>query len=352
MNFGKKKFFAFTLAVVMSFCFLSAVPGFQQEAQAATVVEQRLQEYMNANPVGGAAYNCMAFAKQVFKYVFGYEATGIDYHGNYRSDCSMAVSGRIANEGCGQLQGTTSANVSVESLKALIAQAQPGDILQAMTGGHGKHTMVLVSADDNGISVYHGNWNGKIAFHTFTYEEFAGRWSHSVTVYHANNYDYINNPLNATPVNVGLTVQGGEKVAPRAYQIDGVNYFSLRDVAYLLKDTPLKFNVSTEGGLTLLLGEDLELNGTEMTAGDGSKKHAKAGAGTLNVDDQVLESNYYVIDDNVYIPIRELAKAVNFSVEWNNAEQCVEVSFIDNMMEKVFEGKGSILLSDAIVEFK
>ena len=348
MSFGKKKFLALTMALVMMFGFMSAIPGLQQDAQAATVVEQRLQAYMNANPAGGAAYNCMTFAKQVFKYVFGYDAAGIDYHGNYRSDCTMNVTNRIGNANCGQMQGQVTTGITAATMRDVALNAQPGDIIEAMTGSHGKHTMVLVSANDAGLTVYHGNWNGRIAYTTFSYEKFVAKWSHAVTVYHATNYDFVNNPLNAAPVKAELEVTGLERIAPSVYEIDGVNYYPLNDVAYLLQDTPLAFDVATEGGLTLLPGK-VNGNVAEPSKPAVTKQSAKPGAGSLKVGEETLDSAYRVINGSVYIPIRELANALGFAVEWDEAEQCAKITFMEDLTDNLFEDSSKLLRGNSMV---
>jgi hypothetical protein len=338
----KKKFFALSFAFVMICSLGLAVPVLQSQAQASTIVEQRLQEYINANPAGGAAYNCMTFAKEVFKYVFGYEATGIDYHGNTRSDCSMEVKGRLGNTGCGQLTGETLGNVSSESLREMLSSAQPGDIIQAMTGGHGKHTMVLVNADDEGITVYHGNWNGKIAYTTFSYEKFVDKWSHTVTVYHATNYDNINNPLNADPVVASLTLEGNA-VYPKAYVIDGVTYYSLRDISYMLTDTPFEFSVSVDSCLNINIGSKLATDGTEMVATDGNKKNASLIETTVKVNNNEVAVSYYEIEGKAYFAIRELADLVGFTVEWNAEDQVTEISFVDDLMDDLLSVDSNVL---------
>ena len=50
----------------------------------------------------------------------------------------------------------------------------------------------------------------------------------------------------------------GELVSPQAYNIDGYNYFKLRDVAYLLNGTTSSFNVtwdSAQDAVNLISGE-------------------------------------------------------------------------------------------------
>ena len=334
MNFWKKKIFVFTMTFVMMFGVMCAVPALQTEAQAATVVEQRLQEYIEANPAGGAAYNCMAFAKQVFSYIFGYEAAGIDYHGNAKEECTMNITDRLGG-GCSQVTGETAGNVSAESLKNLFSNAKPGDIIQAMTGSHGKHTMVLVGADDSGVTVYHGNWNGKIAYTTFSYEKFANKWSHTVTVYHATNYDQLNNPLNAVPVNASLALEG-ENVYPQTYVIDGVNYYSLRDLAAVLAETPYEFAIDSENGLSFTVGEEFTADGTEMQKAESDRKTASLINASVDVNGEEKAVSYYEIDGKAYFAVRDMADLIGFDVEWNEDEQTVEIKYIDSLLDDDF----------------
>lgn len=353
MNFWKKKIFVFTMSFVMMFGVMCAVPALQAEAQAATIVEQRLQEYIDANPAGGAAYNCMAFAKQVFNYIFGYEAAGIDYHGNAKPECTMNVTNRLGGSNCTQVTGETAGDVSTESLKTLFSNAKPGDIIQAMTGSHGKHTMVLVGADESGVTVYHGNWNGKIAYTTFSYEQFAGKWSHTVTVYHATNYDQLNNPLNASPIKASLALEG-ENVYPKTYVIDGVNYYSLRDMAYLLAETPYEFAISNDDGLNFTIGEELNVDGTEMLEAGADKKTASLINTNVKVDGEEKAASYYEIDGKAYFSIRQLAELIGFEVDWNDAEQIVKIKYVDNLLDQVMSFDSGVadinanIMSDSI----
>ena len=349
MNFWKKKIFVFTMSFVMMFGVMCAVPALQAEAQAATIVEQRLQEYIDANPAGGAAYNCMAFAKQVFNYVFGYEAAGIDYHGNAKSECTMNVTNRLGSGDCAQMSGETSGDVSVESLKNLFANAKPGDIIQAMTGGHGKHTMVFVGADESGVTVYHGNWNGKIAYTTFPYEKFANKWSHTVTVYHATNYDQLNNPLNASPITASLALEG-ENVYPKTYAIDGVNYYSVRDMAYLLEETPYEFTVSNgDSGLSFTIGEKLNTDGTEMLEAGADKKTASLINTNVKVDGEEKAVSYYEIDGKAYFSVRQLAELIGFDVGWNNAEQTAEIKYVGDLIDRVMSFDNDVVDIDTCI---
>ena len=60
----------------------------------------------------------------------------------------------------------------------------------------------------------------------------------------------------------------GEAVNPQVYNIDGNNYFKLRDVAYLLNGTTSSFDVtwdSAKNAVNLLAGQSYTVVGDEMT---------------------------------------------------------------------------------------
>ena len=344
MKLGKKRVLSLAFALAMAVSVFGTLPGFAPTAQAATVVEQRLQEYISAHPAGGAAYNCMTFAKEVFQYVFGYNPGKIDYHGNARSDSAAEITYRVGSNTCGQISGETAGDVTVENLKALFSTVQPGDIIEGMTAGHGMHTMVVVNADDAGVTVYHGNWNGKIAYTNFTYEKFAEKWSHVVTVYHATNYDALVNPLNAKPVTADLTLEG-EKVEPKVYSIDGTKYYSLRDIAYLMGETPYAFTTQMDENEQMIftLGVKMATDGSEMTATDGNKKNADLINGKILVNGEVKDVDYYMIDGRSYFAIRDLADLVGFDVEWNADANVAEITFVDDLVDTMMSVDNDIV---------
>ena len=62
----------------------------------------------------------------------------------------------------------------------------------------------------------------------------------------------------------------GKTVAPQAYNIDGYNYFKLRDVAYLLADTTAPFNVTWSASqstvVNIVPGQKYQKVGGELSA--------------------------------------------------------------------------------------
>lgn len=97
----------------------------------------------------GGAIQCFGFARMVFYRLFGVNMPN-RYYGNarykYQSSENVELVGQIAG-----------GNVTVTSAKNLLQQGKLGDIIQASGASYGQHTMVFVSADDSGVTVYDCN---------------------------------------------------------------------------------------------------------------------------------------------------------------------------------------------------
>ena len=118
------------------------------------------------------------------------------------------------------------------------------------------------------------------------------------------------------------------------YNIDGENYFKLRDVAAVLKDSKVKFGVEYKDGLvTLTKGADYKVLDTDQ-------KEVKAESEAMLTNDKVkvgetdLTAKAFKIDGNNYYRVRDLGKALDFGVDYDEEANTVILS-----SEKVAENK-------------
>lgn len=118
------------------------------------------------------------------------------------------------------------------------------------------------------------------------------------------------------------------------YNIDGENYFKLRDVAAVLKDSKVKFGVEYKDGLvTLTKGADYKVLDTDQ-------KEVKAESEAMLTNDKVkvgetdLTAKAFKIDGNNYYRVRDLGKALDFGVDYDEEANTVLLS-----SEKVAENK-------------
>ena len=115
-------------------------------------------------------------------------------------------------------------------------------------------------------------------------------------------------------------------VAIYGYNIDGENYFKLRDVAAVLKDSKVKFGVEYKDGLvTLTKGADYKVLDTDQ-------KEVKAESKAMLTNDKVkvgetdLTAKAFKIDGNNYYRVRDLAKALDFGIDYDEASNTVLLS--------------------------
>lgn len=140
----------------------------------------------------GGAIQCFGFARFAFNKLFDCDMPAW-YVGNkrymYGTNQNVVVIGQLAG----------SAQVNATSVKNLLQQALVGDIIQAC-GSFSQHTMMVVGADADGITVYECNWGGDVQIHQrkISYASFAADYgtNHAesecgVTLYRAANYDSL-----------------------------------------------------------------------------------------------------------------------------------------------------------------
>ena len=123
--------------------------------------------------------------------------------------------------------------------------------------------------------------------------------------------------VNGTPVDIG------------AYGIGGSNYFKLRDVAMLLKDTQGKFQVGFDDAtkkITLTTGEGYTAVGGELAARDSVNRIGNPTASAIFVDGQAVDLMAYNINGNNYFKLRDLGSALGFAVTWDEASRTVNIT--------------------------
>lgn len=144
----------------------------------------------NGNSSYKGTYGCFAFAKKAFNIMYGVDCASA-YSGsrkyNYGTPTNLILVSRLAE---------TKNSVKSSEVKDALICAQTGDILQVgrYKSSEAKtttpHTMVLECVSDNGITVIHGNYNGKVARTYFTWESF--------------KKNYLKNPNDKTGVGVSV----------------------------------------------------------------------------------------------------------------------------------------------------
>jgi hypothetical protein len=134
--------------------------------------------------------------------------------------------------------------------------------------------------------------------------------------------------LQATPTPFAVTVDG-KTAAFDAYNIEGANYFKLRDLAYTLSGTPKQFGVgwdSAYNAIRLTSGQAYIPVGGEMTKKDNDIKTAAPTSARIFLDGKEVFFTAYTIDGSNYFKLRDIGRAFNFGVVWDSAGQTIAIT--------------------------
>jgi len=121
----------------------------------------------------------------------------------------------------------------------------------------------------------------------------------------------------------------GEEYKFEAYNIEGNNYFKLRDIAMLLNknNAEAQFaNVTWDDVnkvVNVIPHQKYVPVGGEFAEGDGTSKLAQYGASELYLDGFPIGVRAYLINGNNYFKLRDLAEIFMFDVDWDAAANSV-----------------------------
>ncbi len=146
----------------------------------------KLASIMTVHPNGknlGSGYSfagasqCMGFSREVFYRMYDQQARW-----NYDGSPKSASDGKMYSI------TASSTSYSASSIKGVINKAKPGDVLQMNTPK--MHTMIFVSKDADGFTVYDANWTASntVSVRYVKYGAWASRNSSGITLLHATNY--------------------------------------------------------------------------------------------------------------------------------------------------------------------
>ena len=129
----------------------------------------------------------------------------------------------------------------------------------------------------------------------------------------------------------------GKDVVISGYNIDGYNYFKLRDLAAVLKDSQAKFGVDYKDGVvTLTKAADYKVVESDQKPVKAESKGMLTNDKVL-VGDKTLTATAYKIDDLNYYKLRDLGKELGFGVGYDEATKSVLLTSVVNEKEEVKE---------------
>ena len=121
------------------------------------------------------------------------------------------------------------------------------------------------------------------------------------------------------PTSQNLTVNG-EKKNTEIYNIDGNNFFKLRDMAMLLNGTSSQFSVdfdAASGTIAVKTGAAYTSVGGELTTGTDKSASAVLSEQKVTINGSAVELTAWNIGGNNFFKLRDLGEALNFNVDWD-----------------------------------
>lgn len=145
-------------------------------------------------------------------------------------------------------------------------------------------------------------------------------------------------PVTAQAANVVLSPQkltvDGKPVECEAYNIDGSNYFKLRDLAYVLSGTDSQFSVGFYeliSTVRITTGEAYTPIGGELTTGVDNSSTAQVSSQAIVIDGATRSDlSVYNIGGSNFFKLRELGDALGFTVGYDQATNTVTVTSTPN----------------------
>lgn len=141
---------------------------------------------------------------------------------------------------------------------------------------------------------------------------------------YADELSALQNPM-AIPTPSAVLLNG-KSIIFDAYNISGANYFKLRDLAYVLNGTDKQFAIEYDNEtkrISVLTGNSYTQLGGEMSSRGKDAKIAALSSVGVYFDRMYSEMWAYNIGGNNYFKLREIAKALDFSVEYDAATKTI-----------------------------
>jgi hypothetical protein len=126
--------------------------------------------------------------------------------------------------------------------------------------------------------------------------------------------------VTATPTNSKVMVDG-KNVAFEAYNIDGNNFFKLRDLAMAINGSSKQFQVGWDGAnnaINLTTNVAYTPDGKELViSANPTAKEATLTASKIYLNGEEVQLTAYNIEGNNYFKLRDIGRIIDFAVTWD-----------------------------------
>lgn len=119
----------------------------------------------------------------------------------------------------------------------------------------------------------------------------------------------------------------GKEVKLDVYNIDGYNYFQLRDVAALVNESTNRFAVDAANNtINCTTGKKYEPTGNEMKPGKDNSASCVASSWLMTVNGEIVDCDIYNLGGYNYFQLRDLSAVLGFGVDFNAETNTVVIT--------------------------
>ena len=156
---------------------------------------------------------------------------------------------------------------------------------------------------------------------------------------------------NAIVVSNSTDAPDAHLVHPAVYKIEGANYFKLRDVAMLLNGSEKQFAVNYDDNkkaVSITSGKPYTAIGGELSGTAAASCSAIVSNNTISINGNTTDLTVYKIDGANYFGLRDLGKALDFYVGYDDETKTVTISGAKGYMTTENNGisQGKIVLKE------
>jgi len=183
-------------------------------------------------------------------------------------------------------------------------------------------------------TVRYNNMNGHICLHFYGSTTHNSRRAvyHNVILEAQRAFDSVRylreQTVLATPSDVTVYVDGAA-VHLMAYNIDGHNFFRLRDLAFVLNGSQSQFNLfwhDVHQAILIIRGVPYHAVGNEMIMINTGPIRATPTSATIFLDTTEINPRAYTIAGTNYFMLAELAGLLGFRAEWDGVARAIRIS--------------------------
>ncbi len=145
----------------------------------------------------------------------------------------------------------------------------------------------------------------------------------------ASNCSFVSIDRIALPTSSPVTING-QAVAFQAYNIDGNNYFKLRDLAKAISGTSKEYDIGWDGSrntITITSNTAYTSVGGELSVDvNASQTDAFLTSSKIYLDGEKISITAYNIDGYNYFKLRDLGQALDFGVIWDEGTRTIKIN--------------------------